>query len=109
MQDYISHVRPKDIKTDHWFMGSEFRNAECETVLRNIVLLQQQFEDWTPFTWDDYIGFCTHSVTLEERSVLDTFVTGGKSPGSAWIEAGWLDEGYVVTPKLIKMLERWKR
>lgn len=33
---------PKEIRTDHYFMGSVFKNSECETILRNIVMLQKK-------------------------------------------------------------------
>lgn len=92
-------------------MGSVFRNSECETVLRNIVLLQKAFnlDKWTPFTWEQYKEFCTHKVDNSEKGVLMTFVNGG-SPvwnTSAILMPGWLafDGTYFsFTEKMIQML-----
>ena len=86
---------PKEIRTNHDFMNSVFQNSECETILRNIILLQKEAnpEAWTPFSWGDYKAFCTHNVTDKEKGVLDAFVNGGKPVWntSAYLSAGWLD------------------
>ena len=102
---------PKEIRTDRYFMGSVFRNSECETILRNIVMLQKKAnpEAWTPFSWDDYKAFCTHKVTDSEKGVLDAFTNGGKSVWntSTYQSAGWLDfdgSKYSFTAKMIDML-----
>ncbi len=110
-------TQPKDIRTDHYFMGSVFQNSECETILRNIVQMQkkQNPDSWQPFTWEQYKAFCTHKVTDSERGVLDAFVKGGKPVWntSAYLESGWLDYGektgqYFFTAKMIQMLsENW--
>ena len=111
----IMQIQPKDIKTNHSFMGSVFQNSECETILRNIVLLQKHLnkEDWTPFTWEQYCNFCTHNVTQSERGVLDVFVNGGKAVfnTSTIQQAGWLSfngEEYSFTAKMIEMLSVYK-
>jgi len=102
---------PKQIALNHSFMGSVFRNSECETILRNILLLQKNVTPnvWTPFTWEDYKCFCDHNVTESERGVLNCFVNGGKSVSntSTHQEAGWLelnDGVYSFTEKMITML-----
>lgn len=104
---------PKEILTNHGFMGSVFRNSECETILRNIILLQKSAnpDNWTPFSWEDYKAFCTHGVSSSEKGVLDTFVIGGQPVWntSAHITPGWLDFDretlkYSFTPKMIQML-----
>lgn len=102
---------PKNIRTNHDFMGSVFQNSECETILRNIVMLQKKAnpEAWTPFSWDEYKAFCTHKVTEEERGVLNAFTNGGKPVWntSAYLQPGWLDfdgQKYSFTPKMIEML-----
>ena len=105
-------IKPSCIATDHRFMGSPFKNSECETVLRNIVLLQKNnnLKEWTPFSWDDYLKFCTHNPTESERGVLDAMVNGGRPVlyTSANLESGWLsfsDKKYSFTKKIIDMLE----
>ncbi len=102
---------PKNIRTNHGFMGSVFGNSECETILRNIVMLQKNIdpENWTPFSWEDYKAFCTHNVTESERGVLNAFVGGGKPVWntSTQISPGWLEfdgERYSFTPQMIGML-----
>lgn len=101
---------PKEIRTDHYFMGSVFRNRECEKILRNIVLLQKNAnpEAWTPFSWEDYKAFCTHNVTESERGILNAFVNGGSFLNTTTYQsAGWLDfdgEKYSFTRKMIDML-----
>ncbi len=103
-------IQPKHIAHGN-FMGSVFQNSECETILRNIVMLQKSAdpEQWTPFTWEQYKDFCTHKVSDAERGVLDAFVKGGKPVWntSAFLQPGWLDfdgANYTFTPKMIEML-----
>jgi hypothetical protein len=102
---------PKDISTEHSFYGSDLKNTECETVLRNIVILQKETnaEEWTPFSWKEYKKLCTHRVTNMEKTILSAFVHGGKPflHTSAFLESGWLDfdgKKYSITSKTIKML-----
>lgn len=107
-------MTPSKIRTDHDFMSSVFQNSECETILRNIVLLQQQTPDkWTPFSWEEYKAFCSHRVSDAEKGVLDAFVNGGKPVTftSAYLTPGWLafdGEKYSFTEKMIEMLyDKW--
>ena len=109
----VDTAQPKQIRTNHHFMNSVFQNSECETILRNIVLLQKNAnpERFTPFTWEQYKDFCTHNVSERERGVLNTFVSGGRSVAntSATQNAGWLsfDEQsgqYSFTEKMVTML-----
>jgi len=104
---------PKDIPVNHSFRNSVFQNSECETILRNIVLLQRKTnpEAWSPFSWEDYKAFCTHRVTESERTVLDVFVNGGKASWntSTYQQPDWLHfdgEWYSLTGKMIEMLGR---
>jgi hypothetical protein len=109
-------TKPKDIPTNHWFMGSPFQNSECETILRNIILLQKHnnSEEWTPFTWDEYKSFCTHKVNDSEKGVLKAFVEGGRPVWntSANISPGWLaiiDKKYHLTDKMIDLLSEYTK
>lgn len=104
-------ARPIEISTNHDFMNSVFQNSECETILRNIIMLQKKRsnDDWTPFSWDDYKAFCTHKVTDSEKGVLDAFVNGGKPVWntSTYLSAGWLDfdgSNYSFTAKMVDMI-----
>ncbi len=89
-------VRPQDIQTtdSFGFMGSGFRNTECETIARNIVMLLKKADpsSWTSFSWDDYKTFCTHSVSDTERGVLDAMVSGGRP---VWNTSTSLAPGYL--------------
>ena len=107
-------VSPKRIRTNHEFMNSVFKSSECETVLRNIIMLQKKKnpDEWTPFSWEDYKAFCTHSVTNSEKGVLDAFVNGGKPVRntSAYLSPGWLDfdgTNYSFTEKMVNMLSEY--
>ena len=109
--DKMKRPQPKDIRTDHWFMGSVFQNSECESILRNIVVMQKKVnpDKWTPFSWEDYKAFCTHDVSDSEKDVLNAFVNGGKPVWNttAYITKGWLafdGEKYRFTPYMIEML-----
>lgn len=89
-------VRPQDIQTknSYGFMGSKFRNTECETIARNIVLLLQKTNptSWTSFSWDDYKKFCSHEVRDAERGILDAMVNGGRP---VWNTSASLAPGYL--------------
>lgn len=106
-------VRPQDIQTAnlYGFMGSGFRNTECETIARNIVMLLQKANpsSWTSFSWDDYKKLCTHRVSDAERGVLDAMVSGGRPVWntSANLAPGYLkksDDRYEVTEQFIDAL-----
>lgn len=70
-------------------------------------------DQWEPFTWNQYVDFCSHRVTSEEKRVLDAFVNGGKPVlmSSAYISPGWLSfdgEKYAFTDQMVNMLaEKW--
>ncbi len=89
-------VRPQDIQTtnSYGFMGSGFRNTECETIARNIVMLLQKANStsWTSFSWDDYKKFCTHKVSDAELGVLEAMVSGGRP---VWNTSASLTPGYL--------------
>jgi len=105
----MKNIKPSEISVNHWFPRSAFRSSECETILRNIVCLQRQFKKFTPFSWDDYKAFCTHSVGEDEKAVLDSLVDGGcinyritNNAGGGYLEMK--DGKYCFTPKLIHYL-----
>lgn len=105
----MKNIKPSEIAINHWFMGSVFRNSECETILRNIVCLQRQHKKFVPFSWDDYKKFCTHNVSVDEKTILDSFVDGryisykiSNSAGGGYLEVK--GDKYVFTDKLIHYL-----
>lgn len=105
----MKNIKPSDIDVNHWFMGSVFRSSECETILRNIVCLQRKHQKFTPFSWDDYKSFCTHSISADEKTILDSFVDGryisykiSNAAGGGYLEMK--GDKYVFTSKLIHYL-----
>lgn len=89
-------ISPKEIKTasEYDYMGSAFRNMECEVIARNIVLIAKQInpDAWTDFTWEEYTERCTHKVTREERAILEAMTDGGKP---IWNSSCYLQPGYL--------------
>ena len=70
--------KPSDVENDH-FWNSPWQNCEKEMVARNIVKLARFKNDdtWLPFTWDDYMDFCSHGPSYGESRILDEFVDTG--------------------------------
>ena len=50
-------LKPSEIDTNRYFTASPFQNSECETILRNIIMLQKNKnpDEWKKFSWDDYL------------------------------------------------------
>ena len=104
-------MQPKQIASNLWFMGTPFQNSQCESILRNIVVMQKSRnpEEFTPFSWEEYQDFCSHKVTTDERDVLNSFVDGRyinyritNHAGGGWLK--FEDGKYSFTPKLIGYL-----
>jgi len=90
---------PKDINTNiDFYIGSSLKKAEHEIVLCNIVKMLKKInnKEWTAFSWDDYLAFCTHTVTYKEKCVLEELVD------AKWINT---EHGkYYLAQKTITML-----
>src|SRR3989338_8350422 len=107
----INNLLPEDVSLKMSFMDSEFQNTETETIVKNIVFIQQKMnpKQWTPFSFDDYREHCTHNVSDAEKGVLEAFVKGGKPVWntSAFLEPGYLNKEtdlYSVTDKFLNFL-----
>lgn len=70
-------IKPSDVTKE--LFGSPWQNCEKETIASNICKLSRfkNGDDWKPFTWDDYVSFCSHDVTSYEHDVLDGFADTG--------------------------------
>src|SRR3989338_6686115 len=107
----INNLLPEDVSLKMSFMDSEFQNTETETIVKNIVFIQQKMnpKQWTPFSFDDYREHCTHNVSDAEKGVLEAFGKGGKPVWntSAFLEPGYLNKEtdlYSVTDKFLNFL-----
>ncbi len=107
-------ITPKQVKHSN-FMGSYFQNAEMEAMLKCIAITQYRMnpDEWTPFTWKEYVSKCDHKPTPLEEMIFVKMVTGGspsfKIPN---LEAGLLDfenDKYSVTDKLLKIMEPYAK
>jgi|GEM_PF-3976338 len=108
-------ILPKNVPTDHYFMGSVFQNAQFESILRKIVIFQTENspEKWIPFSLEEYCEFHNQELTENKQHIFNCLVNGGKP--FIWetivLDSGWLafDEEtkkYSFTYKMIAMLEK---
>lgn len=98
------------------FVGSSFRDAQLEMLLCCIAITQYKMnpDEWTPFTWDEYVAKCDHKPIETERQLFDAMVGGGKvllndagKPKWVQLEGGHLaknGDSYSVTDKLLKVM-----
>ncbi len=70
-------IKPSDVIKP--VMGTPWRNYEKEIVAMNIIKLSRfrNGDEWKPFTWDDYVKFCSHQPTQGEATILDNFARTG--------------------------------
>jgi len=70
-------VKPSDVVKP--LFDTVWQNTEKEIVASNICKLSRfkNGDDWKPFTWEDYVSFCSHHVTSGEQDILDGFVGTG--------------------------------
>ncbi len=78
MVKLIENIKPSDINTKSWFMGTSWNKSECETIARNIVIISKSHnDDWEPFTWQDYKDRVSHDAKYGEEVYLDRFASCG--------------------------------
>jgi hypothetical protein len=70
-------IKPSEVKKP--LMGTPWQNSERETVATNILKLSRfkNGDSWKPFSWADYVSFCSHEPIREERDILDEFAEEG--------------------------------
>lgn len=70
-------IKPSDVTK--MIFDTVWENSEKETVATNILELarDQKGDEWKPFTWEDYVAYCSHEVDDDEEEVLDEFVSTG--------------------------------
>jgi hypothetical protein len=70
-------IKPSDVKKP--LMDTPWQNSERETIATNILKLSRfaNSDDWKPFTWEDYVEFCSHTPSHGEKAILDEFAENG--------------------------------
>ncbi len=70
-------IKPSDVTRP--LMNTPWKNSERETVLANVLKLARfkNDDEWSPFSWDDYVKFCSHVPIQAEQAILDEFVETG--------------------------------
>ena len=73
----LEMIKPSDVTKA--LMESPWRNYERETIAENILKLShfRNGDEWRPFTWDEYVEFCSHTPTQGEAAILDEFANTG--------------------------------
>ena len=73
----LGTFKPSDVKKA--LFGTVWQNYEKEVIATNILKLSRKRskDRWLPFTWEDYVEFCTHRVSVNERNFLDELVRTG--------------------------------
>jgi hypothetical protein len=86
-------IKPSDVVKR--LVGTVWRKREREIVATNILKLARfhHNDEWKGFTWDDYVGFCSHQPTKQEKDILQEFVREGYLSKDG--------EKYVFTNKII--------
>lgn len=113
-----NNLKPSEIPLfSSFFMNSDLQDADCETVLRNIVSIQKKLnendltDEWKQFSWDDYVSLCSHNPSEYEKKILQTFVSGGRVPipyATQIVSGGRLgieNERYFLTEKMFVTFE----
>lgn len=86
-------IKPSDVVKP--LLDTVWQNTEKEVVASNICKLSRfkNGDDWKPFTWEDYVSFCSHLATLSERAILDGFA-----------EVGYLEKDAVGTYRFTRKI-----
>ena len=70
--NFAKVAKPSDFDLRMRLIGSPLQNTEMELVAANIILISQQNGDeWTPFSWEEYKARCSHKVSLAESGILE--------------------------------------
>lgn len=107
-------ARPTDYEMPSDAFGGCFGNYEQEIVARNIMLMMKaQGNQFKPFTWEQYKGFCHHNP-VGEQAVLNIMVNGGKRPGGSYNPGGRLDwnpkkKTYCVNEMFLACIMKFKK
>jgi len=93
-------IKPSDVTKP--LGNTPWQKCEKETVATNILKLSRFRNDneWKPFTWKDYTGFCSHKPIREEKAILDEFAETDYLAKNA-------DGVYSFTPKIIEVYAQY--
>lgn len=108
-----TNLLPKHFQGVIDFTGSGLNSCEAEKIARNIIVVQKKIDPnkWTPFSFEDYIMHCSHTVTDTEKGIIEALVNGGKpvvfttktlTPG--YLEKDSTTGHYSVTEKFLKAI-----
>lgn len=73
----LEMIKPSNVKKA--LRSTPWQNCERETVATNILKLSRfkNLDTWSPFSWNDYVEFCSHNPTDGEHAILDEFAENG--------------------------------
>ena len=97
--EHISLVKPSEVVEE--LMDTVWQNTEKEIVATNILKLSRFRNNnrWVPFSWDEYVAFCSHRATLSEQRILDDFAATGY--------LAKLGDTYVFTMRLLDVYAQY--
>ena len=97
-------VKPSDYNIKKHFYDTIWQNNEKETIARNIVSISKNSmnNEFSSFSWKEYIKYCKHKITIGEKYILDDLV-----------DEGYLDfdeeEKYRVNEAFIGVIYKFKK
>jgi len=73
----LEMIKPSDVTKV--LIDTPWKNLERETIATNILVMSRHGngDEWRPFTWDEYVEFCSHTPTRGEAAILDEFAETG--------------------------------
>lgn len=97
--EHISLVKPSEVVEE--LMDTVWQNTEKEIVATNILKLSRFRNNnrWVPFSWDEYVAFCSHRATLSEQQILDDLAATGY--------LAKLGDKYVFTMRLLDVYAQY--
>lgn len=110
MNNLLETIKPQNFK-DTIFCPTTLGNSETEEVVGNIIAMQKKTNpnEWTPFSWEEYLKGST-APAPDEEFILKTILVEGGQPGKYEIPKGCLifENGkYVITDILLSKIARF--
>jgi hypothetical protein len=97
---HVRLVKPSEVCQE--LMDTVWQNTEKEIVATNILKLSlfHNHDRWVPFTWEEYVAFCSHYVTPAEHAILNDLAdTGYLSKG--------LGDKYIFTMRILDVYTQY--
>jgi hypothetical protein len=101
VMDSLETIKPRDINTGKTsFFYDTFGSYEMEIVGRNLVIIAERTNEWTPFTWNGYKeAIKPREAVGEELSALNELVKRG------YLELK--DDVYSFLPSFVHTLKKY--